>query len=172
MNTTVIGINQSNPASQDLAQRPRLIPRDLRVDLPQDQLELGRGKPLSNGQAMNIVLERSMAKLQAVVTEAREALGIPQHAVLDTSAEATGNRIADFALSFFEKWGENHPELAGEEARSEYASFIGGAIQQGIGEARGILSALDVLSPEVNGQIDTTWQVVQTRLDDFISGKY
>jgi len=172
MNTTVIGINQSNPASQNLAQRPRLIPRDLRVAPPEDQLELGRGEPLSRGQAMNIVLERSMAKLQAVVTEAREALGIPQDAVLDTSAEATGNRIADFALFFFEKWGENHPELAGEEARGEYASFIGGAIEQGIAEARGILSALNALSPELNGQIDATWQVVQTRLDEFISGEY
>lgn len=172
MDNTVFAINQSNPASQNAPQRPRLIPKDLRVALPKDQLELGRSGPLSNGQAMNIVLERSMAKLQAVVTEAREALGIPQDAVLDTSAEATGNRIADFALSFFEKWGENHPELAGEEARAEYASFIGEAIQQGIGEARGILSALNALSPEVDGQIDATWQVVQTRLDDFISGEY
>ncbi len=46
------------------------------------------------------------------------------------------------------------------------------ALQQGIGEARGILSALDALSPELNGQIDATWQVVQTRLDDFVSGDY
>jgi len=171
MDSTVLGLNSTQTAGQNLPQASRLIPRDMRVTLPKDQLELGRNGRVSNEQSMQMVVERSMEKLRAVVTEAREALGIPEGAVIDTSPEATGNRIADFALSFFEKWSENHPELAGEEGRAEYASFIGGAIQQGIAEARDILSALSALSPEVNGNIDATWGVIQTRLEDFVAGQ-
>jgi hypothetical protein len=112
-----------------------------------------------------------MDKLRSVVTDARAALGIPEGTQIDTSPEATANRIADFALGAFDNWLKNHAGLADEDARKQFAGFIGGAIQQGISEARGILSSLNALNPDVNTNIDSTWDVIQTRLNDFVANK-
>jgi len=149
---------------------PPLIPQEFQTSETGDQILLGKDK-LSNNQIMNMVVERSMDKLRAVVDDARAALGLSENDTLDTSPEATANRIADFALNFYDKWRENHAEGTDEDARKQYASFIGGAIQQGIGEARDILGALNAMNSNVSGNIDKTWEYIQARLDKFIAGE-
>ena len=150
---------------------PRAIPRQMNAGGLKDLLDLGQSGGLTNEKAMGIVVERAMAQLRAVVTDARAQLGIPEGQALDTSPEATANRIADFALGAFGAWHKNHSELGEEDARKEFASFIGGAIQQGISEARGILEALNALNGEVNSNIDKTWGFIQERLDNFVAGE-
>ena len=105
----------------------------------------------------------------AVVGDARAELGIPEGAAIDTSAEATAGRIADFALGAFEAFKRNHGDLGEDEAREEFVAFIGAAINQGISEARGILEALSALNPEVGTKIDTISGFIQQRLDDFLA---
>ncbi|MEK7793644.1 MAG: DUF5610 domain-containing protein [Candidatus Hydrogenedentota bacterium] len=124
---------------------------------------------LGIGDSSNMVLERAYQHLRAVVGDARAELGIPEDAVIDTSAEATANRIADFALGFFEKFKENHSDLSEEDAKQQFVDLIGGAIQQGIQEARGILAALDSLNPGVNTNIDSIWEVIHQRLNNFLA---
>ena len=138
--------------------------------LAQDSLDLGTSGPLSTKDAIDIVTERSMNKLLEVVNQARADLGIPEGSVLDTSPEATAQRITDFALGFFEKYLENNPGLEGEEARKQYADFIGGAINQGVEEARGILDALSALNPDVENHITSITDLIQQHLDAFVSG--
>ena len=136
----------------------------------QDTLDLGKGEPLSKEQTNALILERAFNKLRSVVGDARAALGIPENAELDTSAEATAQRIGDFALNFFDKYQEQHPEVEGDAARKQFADFIGGAINQGIQEARGILDALSALTPDATNKIDSISQLIQKRLDNFVSG--
>ena len=50
-------------------------------------------------QSIRVVVERSMARLREVLTHAHEELGIDHGRPFDTSAEATANRIADFAVA-------------------------------------------------------------------------
>jgi len=138
--------------------------------LAQDSLDLGASGPLSTKDAINIVTERSMNKLLEVVNQARADLGIPEGTALDTSPEATAQRITDFALGFFGKYLENNPGLEGEEARKQYADFIGSAINQGVEEARGILDALSALNPDVENHITSITDLIQQRLDAFVSG--
>jgi len=157
------------PTTGVLSPRPRLIPRDLRVGQARDTVSLGTGERISTRQATEIVIERAMEKLRAVVDNAREELGIPEGAVIDTSPEATAGRIADFALGFFPKYAENHGLNDDEEGRKQFADFIGGAIQQGIGEARSILMSLSALNPEIESNISSTWDIIQQRLDDFVA---
>jgi len=135
-----------------------------------DRVDLGQ-QALSSAQAMNIVMERALDKLRGVVNDARAQLGLPEDAVIDTSPKATANRIADFAIGAFSYWYKNHNELAEDDAREQFAGFIGGAIQQGIQEARGILSALNALNGEVDTNINNTWDIIQQRLSDFVTGK-
>ncbi len=167
-------VNQVNPASEGpqverLLNKPRIIPRDIRTGPRSDVVELGQGRPLNSAEIQNIVVERALAKLGDVVRQAREELGIPTDAMLDTSPEATANRIADFALGFFSKYAENNGLQDDEAGRAQYADFIGKAISQGIEEARGILGALQALNPDVADGIDQTAQLIQTRLDDFVA---
>ena len=170
MGTTIQSINNAAVQPQVFQKKP-LIPRDLRLDLPKDILDIGKGQTPSSDQSMQIVVERAMEKLRSVVTDARAALGIPEGEQIDTSPDATANRIADFALGAFDKWLTNHKGLAEDDARKQFADFIGGAIQQGISEARGILNSLNALNSDVNDNIDSTWEVVQNRLNDFVANK-
>ena len=124
---------------------------------------------ISTTQSQEIVVNRAFEQLRAVVEEARAELGIPEGDTLDTSPEATANRIADFALNFFSQYAENNGLEDNEEGRSQFAAFIGDAINQGIDEARGILSALDALNPDVQSGIDQTAEYIQGRLDDFVT---
>jgi hypothetical protein len=124
---------------------------------------------VSGNESQEIVLNRAFEKLRAVVAEAREALGIPEGTEVDTSPEATANRIADFALNFFAQYAENNGLADDEEGRAQFAAFIGDAINQGIDEARGILDALSALTPETESSIDQIAEYIQSRLDDFIA---
>ncbi len=162
-------INNEALVAGQMVSKPRLIPRDLRVEKKQDTVELGQQGAVSNAQAQNIVLERAMEKLRNVVQQARAELGLSDNTILDTSPEATANRIADFALGFYSQYAENNGLEDSEESRSQYAEFIGEAIGQGINEARDILTALNSLSDNVNSNIDTTHSLVQDRLDNFVA---
>ena len=170
METSITALGQSAAGASSLLKSSPLIPRDMQTKKTGDRVDLGQ-RALSSAQAMNIVMERALDKLRGVVGDARAQLGLPEDAVLDTSPEATANRIADFALGAFGVWQKNHGDLVEEDAREQFASFIGGAIQQGIQEARGILSALNALNGEVDTNINTTWDIIQQRLSEFVSGK-
>lgn len=140
------------------------------VSVNVDVVVLGKGKAISNDQAMQIVYERSLEKLKSVVSEARQQLGLGKDEALDTSPEATAKRIADFAVNAYDVWRAIHKDLSEEDARKQFATFIGGAVKEGIADARKILGALSALSPEIDKNIDTIDQLVSRRLEDFAGG--
>ena len=135
----------------------------------QDVVQFG-GQGLSNAESMQIVFDRAMDKLRGVVDAARAELGIPEGATLDTSPEATAGRIVEFALGNFGHFYDNHPELSEDEARVQFAEFIGGAIHQGIQEASDILTALNALNPDVESMIETISGIIDERLAAFARG--
>lgn len=133
-----------------------------------DTVSFGQGGQLSTQESINIVTERAYAKLRSVVDQARADLGLSANDPLDTSAEATGNRIADFALGAFDKWLKNHELDDNDESRQAFVDFIGGAVQQGIDEASGILEALQALTPDAKNLIQDISNVIQQRFDAFL----
>ncbi len=159
------GSNPQTPKTE------RVLPRETEASKRRpDIVELGKGSKPSTGQAQSIVLERAYERLRQLVGDARTELGIPENAILDTSPEATANRIADFALGFFSKYAENNGLANDEAGRRQYVDFIGKAVTQGIDEARGILGALNALDPDISGNIDKTASIIQQRFESFISG--
>jgi hypothetical protein len=132
-----------------------------------DQVSFSKGD-VSKGQAQGIVLDRAYEKLRAVVGDARTALGLAEGEEIDTSPNATANRIADFAINFFSKYAENNGLEDNEEGRKAFADFIGGAIGQGIEEAKGILTALSAFDPDIQAGVEDTASYIQKRLDDFV----
>jgi hypothetical protein len=168
METSIGALGQS-ANSTSVFKTSSVLARNAKTVKAGDRVDLGQ-QALDSAKAMNIVMERAMDKLRGVVGDARAQLGLSEDAVIDTSPEATANRIADFAIGAFSSWYKNHGELPEEDARKAFASFIGGAIQQGIQEARGILSALNALNGDVDSNINSTWEIIQQRLSDFVSG--
>ena len=146
-----------------------IMPKNLGAPARRDILALGGGKPLSREDTGRIVLERAMNQLRAVVDEARAELGLAPGDALDTSEEATAGRIIDFALNFFGRYAENNRLADDEEGRTQFASFIGAAIAQGISEAEGILSALNATSESGGFDIGFTRSLIQERLDNFVA---
>ena len=131
-----------------------------------DSVRFGAQSP-SAAEASSIIVERALERLRQVVSDARAELGIPEGATFDTSPEATAQRIVDFALGFFNQYLGNHQELSEDDARQEFATFIGTAIQQGIQEAQDILGALNALNPEVESLIGAIESILQEQLDAF-----
>lgn len=133
-----------------------------------DQVAFGTGTRLSDQERSNLVVERALARLRSVVDDAKKELGIEEGSPLDISPEATANRIVGFALGFFDKYAKKNGLENTEEGRRQFADFIGGAISQGIDEARGILGALNALDPNTTSNIDKTASIITDKLDAFV----
>ena len=166
-------VNNINPIEGRPSQVPGIrpnrpvIPNDLRsTSGAAARLEV-RGE-VTTTETLDRARERAFAQLRGVVDEARAALNLPEGQAIDTSPEATGERIANFALRFFNDFAENNGLEDTPEGRQQFADFIGGAIGQGIEEAREILQGLEVLSPSVTQLIDDTAAVVDNILNDFV----
>ena len=132
-----------------------------------DAVNIGQNPEAAAENAPSIVLERAIMRIRATVEQARVELGVPEGAELDTSAEATAGRIADFALGLYDKWRENNADLSEADARSNFASLIGNAVTQGVNEAREILGALQALTPEVEQTVNAIAELTQQRIEQF-----
>lgn len=123
-----------------------------------------------HGEIQNLYSGRSikdLQKLESLVQNAKDDLGMSPKTSLNVSPEATANRIADFALLAFHQFQENHPEFGEDKVRTEFVQFIGEAIGQGIEEARDILTGLNALSSEVDADITKTVNIINERLRQF-----
>ena len=87
---------------------------------------------------------------------------------LDISPQATADRIVSLSTAFFSSYQEQHPELSDEQAANKFADIIGGGIDKGFAEARGILEGLKVLEGDIASNIDTTYDLVQQGLKAFV----
>jgi hypothetical protein len=170
MTATISSVQTNSNAQYQFSQVSARQSQNSATALVRDKLDLGQSGPLSTKDAINLVTERSINKLLSVVNEARAELGIPEGTAFDISPEATAGRIADFALGFFDAYRERYADLEDDEARQQFANFIGKAIGQGIDEARGILGALQALNPDVDNKIETIADLIQQRLDKFVTG--
>jgi hypothetical protein len=87
---------------------------------------------------------------------------------LDVSPEATAERIVSLSTAFFGSYQKQHPELSQEDALTKFTDLISGGINTGFGEARDILTALQVLEGDIASNIDLTYDLVQGKLSSFI----
>ena len=86
---------------------------------------------------------------------------------IDVSPQATAKRIISGATAFFNAYKEQNNELSESEALTQFMGVIRTGIDTGFGEARNILDGLSVLEGELASEIDTTYDLIQTGLNDF-----
>ncbi|NMD53141.1 DUF5610 domain-containing protein [Shewanella sp. DNRA4] len=86
---------------------------------------------------------------------------------VDTSPEATADRIVSFATQFFSVHQQQNSNMSFDEQLDSFMTIIGGAIDNGFKEARDILSGLKVLQGDIADGVDKTYGLVQEGLQAF-----
>jgi hypothetical protein len=90
---------------------------------------------------------------------------------VDTSPEATAERIVSLSTQFFEGYAQQHAGEDPETVARNFVDLIRGGFEKGFGEARQILEGLGVFEGDVAGGVTKTFDLVQQGYDDFLAGK-
>ena len=86
---------------------------------------------------------------------------------IDTSPEATADRIVAFATGFYSRYKELNPGKSEEETLDSFMQIIGGGIEKGFSDAKDILKGLKVYEGEVESGVDKTYGLVMQGLNSF-----
>jgi hypothetical protein len=132
-----------------------------------DRIEIGTSGDISTADALKVVTERVLAQMRAAIGETRQSLG-HEYVPMDTSAEATAARIFNFAINFFDSYSSQHPELDESQAKEQFVDLIGGAVKQGIQEARDILSGIAPISDPISDKIDVIAALLDEKFSQFL----
>lgn len=109
---------------------------------------------------VNVQIDFRMSQAQQVA--AAQTAAIDQQNQF--TPEATAQRIADFALSFFPMYASQHKDQPFEQQVNDYQKLVEGAVDKGFSEA---LKVLGDLPKEVSGQIQQTRDLVGQKLTSF-----
>ncbi|HEX5336861.1 MAG TPA: DUF5610 domain-containing protein [Gallionella sp.] len=120
--------------------------------------------------SMKLLLKAAVEHLnQALAPEfGNNAIQKAAESGVDYSPQATANRIVSMSTAFFGKYLEKYPGKDLDTALKDFTKLIGGGIDQGFKEARQILDGLKVLQGDIAGNIDKTYELVQSGLKAFV----
>jgi len=141
-------------------EQSRLNKQQLNASIMESQLNL------TTGDESNSLKLLYKTALEGINKELEEDFGpnaaqkIKQSEV-DTSPEATADRIVSFATAFYQKYKEQTPDMTEEERLDKFLSIVGGGVDTGFKDARDILDGLGVLSGKVADDIDKTYSLIQ-----------
>ena len=125
---------------------------------------------LSSGNEPMILLYR--AAIEAINEELAPTMGdnALQTAYdngVDTSPNATAERIVSFATNFFSLYQDQNSNMGLDEQLTSFMDIIGSAIDQGFDEAKEILTGLQVLEGDIATGVEQTYSLVQAGLLTF-----
>lgn len=88
---------------------------------------------------------------------------------VDFSPEATAERIVGFATAFFPLFQQNHEGEGAslEQQLDDFIDLVGGGVDKGFGEAKDILTGLDVFNGEVEENANQTYDLIYEGFDKF-----
>ena len=131
-----------------------------------DRLDIGSGG-ISADDATKVITDRVLARIKEAVGEAKAMFGISS-GPLDTSPEATADRIFNFAVGFYDAFCIQHPELDDETSRESFVDLVWGAVQQGIQESRDILAVIAPIDEPVSADIDKIARILENKFTQFL----
>jgi len=90
---------------------------------------------------------------------------------IDTSPEATADRIVSLSTAFFAGYAAQHPGKDPEKLATDFIALIRGGFEKGFNEAKDILNGLGVLKGDIADGIQRTYELVQKGYDNFLASK-
>jgi len=121
----------------------------------------------SGNKPMELLFKSAIEGVNEVLGE--NAIQNAYDSGIDTSPEATADRIVSMSTAFFASYQEQNSEMSQEEAAIAFTEIISGGISKGFDEAKDILSGLKVLEEgDIASNIDKTYDLVQEGLKSFL----
>lgn len=151
------GVTFNPDADQQALQNKAILESSLQVSLQ------------SGNQSLTLLYRTAVEELNKVLETDLGANAI-QNAYdsgLDVTPEATADRIVTQTTAFFSAFQAQNPDLSLEDQVTRFTEVIGSGIDQGFSEAREILDGLNVLEGDIAANIDTTYELVQEKLNAF-----
>lgn len=123
----------------------------------------------SNNDSLSLLyktaLEGINAELEPVM--GKQATKKIYDAGVDTSPDATADRIVSFATNFYSRYKEMNSADSGDETLNNFLEAITGGVEKGFSDAKDILKGLKVYEGEVENDVDKTYDLVIKGLDNF-----
>ncbi|KUJ72769.1 DUF5610 domain-containing protein [Thiomicrospira sp. WB1] len=131
----------------------------------------GDGKRSLEG-AMKLTFQATMEQLNQALAPDLGPEAISQARLQETgmefwNAENTANRIFQGAANFLPAFQRANPDLEGEALMDKYMDVVGGGLQQGFDEAKGILSELKVFEGNIAETFQKTMDLVFQSMENF-----
>ncbi|EGM78445.1 hypothetical protein Rhein_1430 [Rheinheimera sp. A13L] len=138
----------------------RMNKQKLNATIMENQLKLSTGDDDNSMKLLyKTALEGINSELEAEFgPNAAEKI---KNSGVDTSPQATADRIVGFATAFYQKFSEQNPDMPEEERLDKFIALVGGGVDKGFEDARGILDGLGVLKGKVADDIDSTYSLIQ-----------
>ncbi len=175
---------QDNKLSDSKAQNTDVQPKESKVTEVKDSIAVTQKKQLNaaiiesslkfsnsiGDQPLSLVLKTALQGINEALKAdgANTTIEEAYDSGIDTSPEATAERIVTFSTQFLASYREQHPEMDESESLSAFVNIISSGIDQGFGEAKDILSSLNVLEDEMASTIDQTYELVQSGIQAFV----
>ncbi len=150
----------------ELAQTRNDAKKALNAAIIQSSIDVSSASSSPQGLVLKAALEGINDALKASMGD--NAIQNTYDSGLDVSPEATADRIVSLSTAFFDAYKGQNPNLSEEEALTKFIDVISGGIDTGFGEARDILSGLSVLEGDIATNIDSTYDLVQEKLQAFV----
>jgi hypothetical protein len=138
----------------------RMNKQKLNATIMENQLKLSTGDDENSMKLLyKTALEGINSELEAEFgPNAAEKI---KNSGVDTSPQATADRIVGFATAFYQKFSEQNPDMPEEERLDKFIALVGGGVDKGFEDARGILDGLGVLKGKVADDIDSTYSLIK-----------
>ena len=123
----------------------------------------------ANNDALSLLyktaLEGINAELEPVLGE--NAAQKVYDAGIDTSPEATADRITAFATAFYSRYKELNPDTEEAQQLDNFIKLISEGIEKGFSDAKDILGKLNVYEGDIESDVDKTYGLVMQGLQNF-----
>ncbi len=132
-----------------------------------DKVEISLSANMTVETVNGILNDSVIEQINKAIQEAGIDLRIEEELESDQSPEATAQRIVEFAAGFLDGFEAQH---AGDTALARISGFmtlIRDAIREGFTDARDFLESITKLSDTINENIDLTFELTSSFLDEF-----
>lgn len=166
---------QSNKQSADVAAKSK------KNDVPQTAAEQRQAQNIAILRANEQVSLRSnndslallyKAAIEGINAELEPVMG--ENAAqkiydegIDTSPQATADRIVAFATAFYSRYKELNPAETEQQTLDNFMALITPGVEKGFADAKDILTNLKVYEGELESAVDSTFELVKKGLAVF-----
>lgn len=121
------------------------------------------------GQPLSLLYQTAIdaINIELAPTLGENAVERAQEEGLDSSPEATAERILSASIGSFGRFQELHPELPEAQQAERFIELISSGVEQGFATAKEILEGLSVLEGSIAESIAETYELVQQGLEQF-----